>query len=84
MTHAYLRQDKQPRDVQLQKLLETLREAESSKLAVPPGLHAQIALLLAQSGDRDQALFHFEEEKRLFPESTTYIDFLISNSGSAG
>ena len=48
-------------------------------LKVPPGYHAHLGLLYLNAGKTDQALAAWQQEKNLFPESTKYIDFLISN-----
>jgi hypothetical protein len=45
---------------------------------VPPGYHAHLGYLYYQSGKADQALQSFETEKQLFPESTRFMDLLIS------
>lgn len=44
----------------------------------PPGFHAHLGMLYAQQGQDDQALQALLTEKTLFPESTTYIDFLLA------
>ena len=43
------------------------------------GLHAQLGLLYSQLGKDDQMVREFTTEKALFPESTTYMDFLMKN-----
>ncbi|KKB00698.1 DUF4810 domain-containing protein, partial [Avibacterium paragallinarum] len=48
-------------------------------LAVAPGAHAHMGLLLVQSGQLDAARQQFLEEKKLFPESSSYINFLMKN-----
>lgn len=44
----------------------------------PPGFHAHLGMLYSHSGRPDQVLAQFEDEKRLFPESAAYMDFLLA------
>ena len=60
----------------MQLVIET---APSDGLLVPPGAHAHLGMLYFESGNPDQGMAHFLQEKALFPESTAYIDFLINN-----
>ena len=46
--------------------------------AIAPGIHAHLAMLYFESGNGSEGIQHFELEKQLYPESTHYIDFLIS------
>ncbi len=43
-----------------------------------PGLHAQLGLLYAKTGDTNKAFSQFAIKKQLFPESAPYMDFLMS------
>jgi len=52
--------------------------ARSKNKSVPPGFHAHLGYLYYQVGKADQALQSFKTEKNLFPESTHYMNFLIS------
>jgi hypothetical protein len=75
--YQYYQKDTSPQDqiATLQKLVEKSR---ASSLPVPPGLHAQLGLLFSNTGKMDSAIAEFNTEKKLFPESTAYIDFLTS------
>ena len=44
----------------------------------PPGFHAHLGMLYSISGKPDQVVAQFEDEKKLFPESAAYMDFLLS------
>jgi hypothetical protein len=46
----------------------------------PPGMHAHLGLLYSNLGREDLVVQHFEAEKKLFPESTAYMDFLLKKS----
>jgi len=62
---------------QIQKLQETQAKASATGKAVPPGFNAHVGLLYGQLGRSDEMISHLLSEKKLFPESATYIDFLL-------
>ncbi len=68
---------------QLARLEKNLQEANGQGEKVPPGFHAHLAMLYAQQGRDNLALEHFEKEKQLFPESTTFINFLLTQKQGA-
>lgn len=45
--------------------------------SVPPGFHAHLGMLYSITGKSDQVATQFEDEKKLFPESSAYMDFLL-------
>lgn len=58
--------------------LEKIREEAASKgKNVPPGLMAQLGVLYGMTGRTDRFEEDLLTEKRLFPESATYVDFLL-------
>ncbi|PHV03978.1 DUF4810 domain-containing protein [Janthinobacterium sp. BJB412] len=61
----------------LEKDLQTI-SAKGSK--APPGYHAHLGLLYSLTGKQDQVVAQFEDEKKLFPESAAYMDFLLKNT----
>lgn len=63
----------------------TLLEAQVQKNAAtgdasPPGLHAHLALLYSKAGDDAKAVEYLQAERKLFPESGPYINFLLTNA----
>lgn len=60
---------------ELEKGLQLIRAKGNTP---PPGYHAHLGMLYARLGRDDQVRQQFETEKTLFPESTRYIDFLMS------
>ncbi len=44
----------------------------------PPGLHAHLGYLHYLAGNSDAALRHFQAEKAVYPQSTVFMDGLIS------
>lgn len=63
---------------QIATLQADLEKARAKGMTPPPGFHAHLGMLYAQQGQDDQALQALLTEKTLFPESTTYIDFLLA------
>ena len=43
----------------------------------PPGFHAHLGMLYSITGKTDEVATQFEDEKKLFPESAGYMDFLL-------
>ncbi|WP_454766606.1 DUF4810 domain-containing protein [Cupriavidus campinensis] len=64
---------------QLTVLEADLQKIMASGKTPPPGYHAHLGLLYADLGKDDEMVREFQTEKTLFPESTTYIDFLMKN-----
>lgn len=61
-------------------LEQQLQRTAAKGRAVPPGLHAHLALLHAQLGNDARAVEHLRAEKELYPESARYMDFLLANA----
>jgi len=64
-------------DKQLQELQQEQQKAASKGKALPPGFQAHMGFLFFQTGQLDQAVMAFENEKKQFSESSTYMDFVI-------
>lgn len=64
---------------QLDKLEKNEQEAKAKGENLPPGFYAHMGLLYAKLGDGEKAHAAFNTEKQLFPESATYMDFLLSD-----
>jgi len=58
----------------------TLRQGLLFAHALPPGFHAHLGYLYGEMGRNDLMQQQFVLEKELYPESATYIDFLIQNA----
>ncbi|WP_199181131.1 DUF4810 domain-containing protein [Chromobacterium alticapitis] len=76
--YAYLKGDAQDAQQQISVLEEGLQKIRANGNHEPPGYHAQLGMLYASSGRLDRMQSEFLTEKKLFPESTAYIDFLLS------
>jgi len=74
--YTYFKGEKGPEEGIL--ALEKIREEASSKgQNVPPGLMAQLGVFYGMTGRTDRFEEDLLAEKRLFPESSTYVDFLL-------
>ena len=76
--HEYFKGES--KEAQAQALEADLEKIRAKNGAVPPGYHAQLGLLYSSIGKDDQMVREFETEKALFPESATYMDFLLNNA----
>lgn len=62
----------------IQKLSQDVERARQEDRPIPPGMHAQLGMLYAMQGQLDTAAAAFESEKELYPESTTFIDGMLT------
>jgi hypothetical protein len=78
--YAYLKDGGANAGAQIAQLEAQLQETQANRQSVPPGLHGHLALLYSKLGDDASALAHLEAERKLFPESAAYVDFLLKNA----
>ncbi len=69
-----------PKEAQAEALEADLQKIRASGKPVPPGYHAHLGLLYLSMGKDDQMMQQLRTEKTLFPESGTYMDFLLKNA----
>lgn len=74
---AYFRASSLSPDAQAQLMEQDLQKIRASGLAVPPGYHAHLGLLYGEQGDVDKFAQQVALEKSKFPESETFMDFLM-------
>jgi hypothetical protein len=67
-------------DQQIAALEKDLQAISAAGNTPPPGFHAHLGMLYALTGKQDQVAVEFETEKKLFPESAAYMDFLLKKS----
>lgn len=79
-----LKNDDSSTGKQISKMEQYFSEANRKQLGVAPGAHAHMGLLLIDAGQPDAAKAQFETEKKLFPESATFMDFLLKNKAVGG
>ena len=63
---------------QLAKLEADGEKARAGNRTPPPGYYAHLGYLYFETGNPEQAMASFQNEKTLFPESRAYMDRLIS------
>jgi len=76
---AYFRPGNLSVDAQTQKMEQDLQKIQVGGLSVPPGYHAHLGLLYGEQGDLDKFAQQVALEKSKFPESQTFMDFLVRN-----
>jgi hypothetical protein len=76
---AHFRADKLSPEVQTQLMEVDLQKIRASGKAVPPGYQAHLGLLYGQQGNLDKFAQQMQAEKQQFPESETFMDFLLRN-----
>ncbi len=74
---TYFRGDRESLDAQAQMMEADLEKIRSAGKATPPGYRAHLGLLYGKQGDMARFQEHLEAEKQVFPESETFIDFLL-------
>lgn len=62
---------------QITALEKDLQRMNATGTKAPPGFHAHLGMLYSMVGRSDLVAAQFQEEKRLFPESATYMDRLL-------
>ncbi|QWA09243.1 DUF4810 domain-containing protein [Sodalis ligni] len=78
--YHYYQSGKTSPDEQIAALNASLEKSRASAKKVPPGVHAHLGLLYANTGRTDLAFQEFNHEKALFPESAPFMDLLLSKN----
>jgi hypothetical protein len=73
---SYARTDMPPQK-QIEVLEQDYRLARQANRRLPPGWHAYLGYLYAQTGKTNQAVQELLIEKSLFPESRIFVDTLL-------
>lgn len=63
---------------EINRFEEQIEETTSSGRFVPPGLHVHLAYLYFYEGDYATGMLHLQTEKKKFPESSHFIDGIIT------
>ncbi|MBB5018833.1 hypothetical protein HNQ59_002130 [Chitinivorax tropicus] len=75
--YEHLKGDGKGPEEQIAALESDLQKAQSKNAALPPGYYAHMGMLYLKTGKNDQVKQAFETEKTLYPESSTFMDFLL-------
>ena len=76
---SYFRGDKIGLESQAQLMEADLKKIKATGGAVPPGYTAHLGLIYGQQGYMDKFAAYLSEEKTRFPESATFVGFLMRN-----
>jgi hypothetical protein len=66
-------------EAQADQLEKDRQAADGARKRLPPGWHAHLASLYAQSGHGDLAERELQAEKSEYPEAATLVDRLLAN-----
>lgn len=75
--YEYFKGDGKSFEEQIIALEEDVQKARAQGATLPPGFHAHLGLLYLKAGKDDQVKQQFETEKTQFPESSSFMDFLL-------
>lgn len=75
--YEYFKAQKSPQE-QIDALEKSRQQILAKGNAVPPGFHAHLGMLYASVGKGQEAKQELLAEKQSFPESSAYMDFLLS------
>jgi len=81
LVYEYMKGDGKSIEEQMTMLQKQLQATTAAQAAVPPGLHAHMGLLSLKLGQSADAVDHLQTERRLFPESAPYMDWLLKRAG---
>ncbi|WP_036074862.1 DUF4810 domain-containing protein [Limnohabitans sp. Rim47] len=74
---TYFRNDSESLDTQAKFMEDDLQKMRAADKAIPPGYQAHMGLLYGKQGDLARFQQHLQAEKTQFPESETFVDFLL-------
>lgn len=74
---TYFRGDRESLDTQAKLMEDDLQKMRAAGQATPPGYQAHLGLLHGKQGDLGRFQQHLQAEKAQFPESETFVNFLL-------
>lgn len=74
---TYFRGDRESLDTQAKQMEDNLQKIRAAGQATPPGYQAHLGLLHGKQGDLARFQLHLQAEKEQFPESETFVNFLL-------
>ena len=77
--YGHFKAEKGP-DEQILALEKVREQAKAQARPLPPGFQAHLAMLYGQTGRSERLVENLEAEKAQFPESSTFVDFLLKKS----
>lgn len=80
--YTYLKGEDSDYARQIEALQRDAEKAKAANLPLPPGYHAQLALLYDKLGQTDNAHSELLAEQAAYPEATSFVTFIQSHSAS--
>jgi hypothetical protein len=77
--YSHFKGEKGPEE-QIQAMEQVREQARSKGQQLPPGFQAHLAMLYGQAGQSGRLVEQLEAEKKQFPESAAFMDFLLKKS----
>lgn len=77
--YAYLKGDTRSSDGGVAILEAGVEKARAEGKPLPPGYHAHLGLLYGNAGRMEDMKQQLEAERASFPESATFMDFILKN-----
>lgn len=74
---TYFRGDRESLDTQAKQMEDNLQKIRAAGQATPPGYRAHLGLLHGKQEDLTRFQQHLQAEKDQFPESETFVNFLL-------
>ena len=74
---TYFRGNRESWDTQSKRMEEDLQKMRAAGQATPPGYQAHLGLLHGKQGDLARFQQHLQAEKEQFPESESFVNFLL-------
>ncbi len=72
----YIENDNSQTEIHLQALIQ---DAQNANRRVPPGVYADYGVILYKQGKEGKAISFFDQEKKLYPESSILMNKLIDS-----
>lgn len=79
--YSYFMPGQHDLQAQVATLEKTIEKSQAKGTRAAPGMHAHLALLYFNLGRDEEGVGHLVTEKQLFPESATFVNFLIEKQG---
>jgi hypothetical protein len=66
------------------ELTEIINKSDAKGLRVPPGVYCEYGYMLLMEGEKATALSFFEKEAAEYPESKSFVSFLLTRCKESG
>ena len=77
---SYIKPGSADPQMQIEKISTDIQKSEALSKKVAPGIYAHLGFLYAIQGQQSESKEAFMEEKTLYPESSVFIDGMMSRA----